>query len=174
MKAFESHLKNNQAKLKKEVLPSDRLWTNIQQGLQKKRQQHKRKIFFRIAASLVIAVSVSLAVFTQNTQELDLPLLAYSAEYGQVEKALKEDIQYKKGQIENIEDVDGLEDILQSFWLGMENLDIAYQNYQKMVDNDGCTEMVMQLIVENYSMKSDLLESLFDELTKVKSYEKFN
>lgn len=170
MNPFETHLIKHKAQLQKPEEPSEQLWMNIQAAMLTK--QKNRKVYLGIAASVAIIIgAILLAVFSPQKENLALPLFAYSAEYGQVEQAFIEDIYYKTALIENLDGVD--KTVVQSYWSGMEKLDAAYKNYKKVVEHNGCNETVMQLIIDNYRMKSDLLESLYNELTKVKSYEKF-
>lgn len=170
MNGFEKYLQTHKKGLVKEVTPNTAMWSNIQHELKKERQQKKR-YFYAIAASVAILCVVAGSIWFSPNQQETLPLSAYSETYGNIEKALIEDVDYKSAQVANIMVANNYSHVNKSFNAGIKKLDAAYINYKHIVESNGCDDVIMQLIIENYERKLLLLELMYDELNKIHSYE---
>lgn len=172
MKSFETYLKENKQKLRKQVDPESDLWKNIENRLY--RRKINRIVFITgIAASLalLLAFGAYYDVHFNNRQKNILPLYSYSKAYGDIEKEYLKEVDYELKLINGtylpkikIKD-------LNSFKTGLKALDKAYEGYCEIIQKEGCDEIMMELIIDNYTRKIELLESLQSEIKKIKKYE---
>ena len=177
MNPFENYLNDNKNKLKKEAKASADLWGKIENRLIHRRQNQIR-ILFGIAATLALLIaSVTLIkVYFGNNQKniSELPLYSYSKEYGDTEREYAEKIAYEIELVNNNYITKNQKQELESFISGLKALDKAYESYCEIIKEEGCDEIMMELIIDNYKRKLELLQCLQEKLIKINNYEKNN
>jgi hypothetical protein len=158
--------------LQKQVSENKNLWDKIEIGLERKRQ-NKTRLIFNVAASLAFLLSSALFIqfyFFKN-QTVQLPLYSYSNNYGNAEKDFINAVNYQKQQIRSTKiSVEHL-DVFSSFLRELELLDATYDSYIEIIKENGCNDLMMELIIKNYQQKLDILITLQQELKKIKDYE---
>lgn len=172
MNPFEEYLRKNKNRLTKEEESSKDLWDNISNRL------HRRKLrriwtWTAIAATFALLLSVGtfIKVHIHQGNMLPLPLYSYSDEYGEVEQEYANEINFQLSQIDHQKIPLNKADVLEGFVFGMKELDKAYAEYCCIIETEGCDEIMMELIIENYRRRLDLLENLKLEITKINRYE---
>lgn len=171
--SFENYIKDNRQHFRKKAETDTDVWSKIENKLYFRRQQRLRR-YTGIAATLalLLAFSAFLKVHLESKNEASsLPLYSYSQEYGVIEIEYAKAVSYKIDILNNTNvSTESIED-LESYITGLQVLDDVYEGYKKIIDIEGCDQIMMELIIDNYKRKIELLESLQDEITKIKSYE---
>jgi len=173
MESFEQYLKRNRDQLKTEVTSKPEIWDMIESNLSSNKP-NRLKWISPIAASLALLLATTALLITLNKQKVEmveLPLTAYSAAYGDTEQEYIGAINFKKQQVDQMNVSVAHQKEIASFLNGLKALEMAYDGYKVIVDQEGCSEIMMQLIIDNYQRRIDLLEELQNELIKLNSNE---
>lgn len=177
MNGFENFLKDNRQRLNREVDSDKDLWSEIEFRLHR-RKQHQIRFITGIAASLAIIIALTAIVKVSMMQKAEnssnLPLYAYSKAYGETEFEYLEAISYQTQLINQTNVSSDQVHRLNSYLTGLKALNEAYDEYNKIIKREGCNEIMMQLVIDNYKRRIELLQSLRAEIQKINSYENNN
>jgi hypothetical protein len=174
MKGFEEYLKNNRHSLKVSAEPEKDLWSNIEHKLYSRKQHMYRKIT-AIAASLALLIALGtffkVQMLDAKNTAAPLPLYSYSLAYGNIEMEYNQAVSYQLQLINETTLSPQNAEKLKTYVSGLHSLDQAYNEYTKIIEEEGCNDMLMELIIDNYRRKLELLEDLHHEITKINRYE---
>ncbi|WP_109831962.1 hypothetical protein [Reichenbachiella versicolor] len=174
MNNFEKYLKENKNELKRELEPRRELWDKIDQKLENKRNAKFKWI--QLSAAVVALLLAATALFRTVERDpkviLELPLAKYSTEYGLVEQEYQESIRYSTQLVANMKTSVEVKKQTASYLNGLEALEMAYEGYKKIVVEEGCDDIMMELIIDNYQRRLELLENLQGEIKKLNNHEK--
>ncbi len=125
---------------------------------------HKSRIlFWRIAASIIILVVLSLSIWLpksnnpENVQYSSISLSDISTEFAEVEKYYKSRLDEKYQQLEARSDSDPE---VAAYRKEIENLSIVYTDLEKQLYQSGTHEQVIQAMIENLRLRLTLIENL--------------
>lgn len=173
MGGFEDYLKENRDKLVKTQIDDHGIWDKIEAEQERRKARRIRSLYGAVACLALLMASFSFVNSYMKQAPEVLPLSLYSSAYGEVEENFIRSVSYETELVTN-EKVSAREQkVIQSYLKGVEELDIAYKGYCKVVERSGkCDDIIMELIIENYERRLELLRSLNIELKKDNSYEK--
>lgn len=172
MNQFEKYIKDKKDSLQPEPKENFELWYRIESELKHKKQIKTRRIV-SIAASLALIISsvTFIKVYFFSNQPMDYPLYSYSDFYGNIEKEFTNAISYQEQQVRVIRVSADQKELFDAFIVELKALDKTYNQYLEIVKKDGYNEIMIELIIKYYQQKLEVLETLHQELIKLKNYE---
>ncbi len=175
-------------------LPSERIREGHQQRfmdrleieLPEKRKSIINNSWLKIAASVIVILSVSFMTFNQfnennpdDTRVVDntevknstvllnkqlSPLAEVSPEYEEVENSILTSIKFQLSQI-TIDDTN--RELVESFKVRLQNLDNEYQRLNKELMEVGPNQQSVEAMIENLKLRLSLLNRLNDKLKEL-------
>lgn len=136
-------------------------------ALQMEKQLHgdhkSRMLFWRIAASVIILVVLSLSIWLpkmdnpENVQYSSLSLSDISTEFAEVENYYKSRLEEESKKLEALSTNDPE---VAAYQKEIENLGIIYSDLEKQLYQSGTHEQVIQAMIENLRLRLTLIENL--------------
>lgn len=173
MNDFEKYLRDNKDSFHREAESSSELWNKIELDLEKKKQG-RLQWTFGIAASVALLLSLSTFIkvyFLHEETTAALPLYSYSSAYGDAEMEFIDAVNFQKQQVRTIEISKAHSDLFEPFLNELEVLDTTYDEYVEIINEHGCNDLMMELIIKHYQQKLEILNTLHQELIKIKNHE---
>lgn len=160
MKEFEKYLKAHADELNKGEKSATHLWSGIEKELDKKSAMRPSKWYYAAASIIIIVMAASILFFQQDaTGNEQLPLYTFSDYYGNVESEYREAIDYQM-QRSGSHCGGSEEEGFSTFCDGITQLEAVYESYKVEIEEQGCNELMRDLIIDNYKRRLKLWKSL--------------
>ena len=166
----EQYLKENRLKLDSEVPDDSKIWRGIQIEL-KTKKEFRNNGFWKIAAIFLLGIFVTYVVVKETTEEkvMVISLGDISPELGQKEAEFKRVVEQKWAEIKPLSE----EEKKQFGFLldELDELDKIYKSYENDLHSVGKNEQIINVLLDYYQKKLQLLNRLSLEIQKQKNHE---
>ena len=166
----EQYLKENRLKLDSEQPDDSKIWRGIQGGL-KTKKEFRNNGFWKIAAIFLLGILTTYVVVKETSEEnvVVISLGDISPELGQKEAEYKRVVDQKWAEIKPLSE----EEIKQFGFLldELDELDKIYKSYENDLHSVGENEQIINVLLDYYQKKLQLLNRLSLEIQKQKNHE---
>jgi hypothetical protein len=169
---IEKYLKENRLKLDTDQPDDDRIWKGINKQVIRKDKRPQSDWFWKIAAVFLLGVLTTYIVVKETTTEkvVVITLGDISKDLGQQEAELKMVVNRKWQEIEPLT---ATEKSQFKFILDeLNELDNIYKTYENDLNTVGENEQIVNVLLDYYQKKIQLLNRLSMEIQKQKNHEK--
>jgi hypothetical protein len=166
----EQYLKENRLKLDSELPDEEKIWKDIRRNLRSK-NEIRNNGFWKIAAIFLLGILTTYVVVKETSREkvVVIKLGDISPELGQKEAEFNRVVDQKWAEIKPLSQ----DEIKQFGFLldELDELDKIYKAYENDLHTVGENEQIINVLLDYYQKKIQLLNRLSLEIQKQKSHE---
>ena len=167
---IEEYIRKNRQQLDADKADEDFIWSKISGSIDKPKK-HNRFFILKIAASIIVVLSLSILTYQISTLQTNQKLILANID----PELAKQEAQFQN-QIKNyyqvIQETSFNEEFLATDFNDLEYIDTLINQYSEDLAVNGPNPRLLNSLMDLYQKKIKLLDRMLNEIEKNKRYEK--